>query len=59
MGTASESDIRGHLEKAVKEGRIAKYWIPDYIVRVDELPMTTTGKINKRALREKIKELIQ
>ncbi|MEB3806058.1 MAG: AMP-binding protein [Desulfurococcales archaeon] len=59
VGTASESDIRGHLEKAVEEGRIAKYWIPDYIVRVDELPMTTTGKINKRALREKIKELIQ
>jgi fatty-acyl-CoA synthase len=31
--------------------RVAKWWLPDDVVFVDELPLTATGKINKRALR--------
>jgi fatty-acyl-CoA synthase len=34
-------------------GRIAKWWIPDDVVFVEELPMTATGKISKIALRER------
>jgi fatty-acyl-CoA synthase len=35
------------------EGRIAKWWMPDEIVFVDDIPLGPTGKIDKRALRER------
>ncbi|MEO8716185.1 MAG: AMP-binding protein, partial [Acetobacteraceae bacterium] len=38
---------------AVYEGKIAKWWLPDAVVIVDELPHTATGKLNKLALRER------
>jgi acyl-CoA synthetase (AMP-forming)/AMP-acid ligase II len=34
-------------------GKTAKWWIPDDVVFVDELPHTATGKLSKRTLREK------
>ena len=36
--------------------RVAKWWLPDDIVVVDELPHTATGKILKRALRDQYAE---
>ena len=41
-------EILKHLE-----GRIAKWWMPDDVVFVDELPHTATGKISKLTLRER------
>ncbi|PZO76024.1 MAG: long-chain fatty acid--CoA ligase [Mesorhizobium amorphae] len=38
---------------SVIEGRVAKWWMPDDVVFVDEIPHTATGKIQKRALRER------
>ncbi len=35
------------------KGKIAKWWMPDDVVFVDEIPHTATGKIQKMALREK------
>ena len=35
------------------EGKIAKWWMPDDVVFVDELPHTATGKLSKLTLREK------
>jgi acyl-CoA synthetase (AMP-forming)/AMP-acid ligase II len=35
------------------EGKIAKWWMPDDVVFVDEIPHTATGKILKTALRDK------
>lgn len=37
---------------AVFEGRIAKWWMPNDVEFVDEIPHTATGKIKKTALRE-------
>jgi acyl-CoA synthetase (AMP-forming)/AMP-acid ligase II len=34
------------------EGRIAKWWMPDDVAFVAEIPHTSTGKIQKTALRE-------
>jgi fatty-acyl-CoA synthase len=34
-------------------GKIAKWWMPDDVVFVDEIPHTATGKIQKMALRER------
>jgi fatty-acyl-CoA synthase len=32
-------------------GKIAKWWMPDDVVFVEDLPLGATGKINKLALR--------
>jgi len=57
-GTASPEEVRRHLERAVEEGRIAKWWMPDEIIRVEELPLTSTGKINKLDLRDTVRRLL-
>ncbi|MBV8976954.1 MAG: hypothetical protein JO261_10045 [Alphaproteobacteria bacterium] len=46
--TASREDILGYLT-----GKIAKWWMPDDVVFVDEIPHTATGKIQKMTLRER------
>lgn len=38
------------------EGQVAKWWLPDDIVVVDEIPHTATGKISKKDLRETFKD---
>ncbi|MFZ3035155.1 MAG: 3-(methylthio)propionyl-CoA ligase [Parvibaculum sp.] len=38
------------------EGKIAKWWMPDDVVFVDEIPHTATGKIQKLTLRAKFKD---
>jgi fatty-acyl-CoA synthase len=40
---------------AFYEGKVAKWWIPDDIVFVDELPHTATGKLQKLKLRERFR----
>ena len=47
----SKQDILAHME-----GRIAKWWMPDDVAFVDEIPHTATGKIQKVTLREQFKE---
>jgi fatty-acyl-CoA synthase len=37
------------------DGKIAKWWMPDDVAFIDEIPHTATGKIQKLALREKFK----
>ena len=37
---------------AYMDGKIAKWWMPDDIAFVDEIPHTATGKIQKTTLRE-------
>lgn len=36
-------------------GRVAKWWLPDDVVFVDELPHTATGKLQKTKLRERFR----
>ncbi len=38
------------------QGKIAKWWMPDDIVFVEEMPHTATGKLYKLQLREQFKE---
>ena len=35
------------------DGHVPKWWLPDAVLAVDELPHTATGKINKLALRNR------
>ena len=41
---------------AALEGKIAKWWTPDDIAFVDDIPLGATGKINKLALRDTFKD---
>jgi acyl-CoA synthetase (AMP-forming)/AMP-acid ligase II len=38
------------------DGKIAKWWTPDAVEFVDELPHGATGKIHKVGLREQFKD---
>ncbi|MBI2311166.1 MAG: long-chain-fatty-acid--CoA ligase [Betaproteobacteria bacterium] len=42
--------------RAFYESRVAKWWIPDDLEVVDEIPHTATGKINKLALRTRFRD---
>ena len=52
-GSNIEERIKQHLDEEVQKGRIAKWWVPDEIIFVDEIPLTSVGKIDKKALKEK------
>ena len=41
---------------AFLDSKIAKWWTPDDVVFVDELPHTATGKLSKLQLRERFKD---
>jgi fatty-acyl-CoA synthase len=53
----TEKQLEEHLIKLVEEGKLAKFWVPDRFIIVNEpLPKTSTGKIDKKPLREKYKD---
>ncbi len=41
---------------AYMEGKIAKWWMPDDVVFIPEIPHTATGKIQKMALRDQFRD---
>ena len=49
--TPEKSDILRFMQ-----GKVAKWWMPDDVVFVTEIPHTATGKIQKMVLREQFKE---
>ncbi|WP_336363236.1 acyl-CoA synthetase [Halalkalicoccus salilacus] len=51
-GTAGDDALREELRELVRE-KLAKYEYPREIEFVEELPQTTTGKIQRRKLRER------
>jgi fatty-acyl-CoA synthase len=51
--SASKEEILGFMQ-----GKIAKWWMPDDVAFVDEIPHTATGKILKMALRDSFKDYV-
>ncbi|NOX87108.1 MAG: long-chain fatty acid--CoA ligase [Chlorobi bacterium] len=49
-------ELTDFLIMKTKEGKLAKFWIPDQFVFVDEIPLTSAGKLNKKALRDQYSE---
>jgi fatty-acyl-CoA synthase len=47
----TKEDILGFME-----GKIAKWWMPDDVTFVEEIPHTATGKIQKTTLRDQFRE---
>ena len=48
-----DAEVTGDQLRAFLAGKVAKWWLPDEVVFVDELPHTATGKISKLKLRER------
>ena len=52
-GSATEGELLAHLSGFVDKGKIARFWLPDKVViREGPLPKTSTGKLDKKPLRE-------
>ncbi len=54
--------VNGHTPSLVQlrdflAGRVAKWWMPDDIVVVDEVPRTSVGKFDKKAIRDQLSHL--
>jgi fatty-acyl-CoA synthase len=47
----TKDQILAHMQD-----KVAKWWLPDDVAFVDEIPHTATGKISKMTLREKFKD---
>ena len=44
-------ELREHLSE-----RVAKWWLPDELAIVDEVPKTSVGKFDKKVLRSRLEE---
>jgi fatty-acyl-CoA synthase len=55
VSDVKEKDVYEHLNKYVDVGRIQKWWVPDRVMIIDTMPKSSTGKIDKKALRSMIK----
>ena len=40
------------------EGKIAKWWMPDDVVFVDDIPLGATGKIDKKLIRQRMADYV-
>jgi fatty-acyl-CoA synthase len=53
--TTTGEDLRSFLLQFVDQGTISKWAVPDDFHIVDEIPKTSVGKINKKAIREEVR----
>ena len=51
VDTATEEEILEHLKPLV-----AKWWLPEHVEFIDEVPKTSVGKFSKKDLRSKFAE---
>ena len=51
--TATKEELLGFMQ-----GKVAKWWMPDDVAFVDEIPHTATGKIQKLMLRQQFKDYV-
>ena len=50
----AKQEVMGHLTELVRQGKISKFWVPDDVVVVNDMPLTGTGKVDKKVLRSTI-----
>jgi fatty-acyl-CoA synthase len=51
--TATEDEYLAFLE-----GKIAKWWMPDDVLFVDDIPLGATGKIDKKLIRQQLADYV-
>ncbi|WP_115367533.1 long-chain fatty acid--CoA ligase [Alteripontixanthobacter maritimus] len=52
------SDISASDVTAYLDGKVAKWWMPDAVEFVDDIPHTATGKISKKDLRARFSDYV-
>lgn len=55
--TLTAEEIKAGLQDKVVRGELNKWYVPDRIVFVPEIPKTSVGKIDKKRIRSEMKEL--
>ena len=53
---APGSEVSGEAILAFLEGHVAKWWLPDAVEFVTDLPHTATGKLSKKTLRDQFRD---
>ncbi|GAB3806061.1 fatty acid--CoA ligase [Spirosoma humi] len=56
--TLTAAGIKAELQAKVERGELHKWYVPDRILFVSEIPKTSVGKIDKKKIRSEMKELI-
>lgn len=56
--TLTAEGVRSHLEAEVEAGKIKRWYVPDRIVFVPEIPKTSVGKLDKKRIRGEMKDLL-
>lgn len=49
---ATQADLKAHVREFASRGLISTYAVPEHVAFADEIPKTSVGKIDKKALRE-------
>lgn len=58
-GQISPENITRQLMEKADSGQINKWYVPDRVVFVQEIPKTSVGKMDKKKIRNEIKDLMQ
>jgi fatty-acyl-CoA synthase len=53
---AEDTELSGDEVIDFLRDKVARWWLPDDVVFVDEIPLTAAGKISKRTLREQFSD---
>ena len=57
--THDEEDILDFLDReGVARGKITRWMLPDFIVVLEEIPKTSVGKFDKRAIKDRLEEFL-
>ena len=56
--TLTADGIKSGLQARVERGDLHKWYVPDRIIIVPEIPKTSVGKIDKKKIRSEMKDLI-
>ncbi|GAB2568932.1 fatty acid--CoA ligase [Spirosoma areae] len=56
VGSLTSEQIRAQLQARVAQGELNKWYVPDRIILVTEIPKTSVGKLDKKRIRSEMKE---
>jgi len=58
-GKISGAELKEHMMQYVEEGKILKWWIPEKFIFVDQIPRTSVGKFDKKAIRSTYGDVLE
>ena len=58
VGKLTPESIKAGLQEKVNKGELNKWYVPDRVLFVNEIPKTSVGKLDKKRIRSEMKETI-